>query len=63
MKHKYCKGRCRNYPGSRTVMVGRRLEGEKLCRVCQFRVKTDAIYCPCCGMQLGFKKINNYSRK
>ena len=43
----FCKGTCVRIEGAKISSRGTR-EGQKRCKLCEYRIKTDELRCPCC---------------
>jgi len=48
-----CKGICIQYKATLPVgHAGRYADGQSRCQPCMIFIKTDGLYCPCCGHRL-----------
>ena len=53
-----CKGICTRYKATKPVGAGRYASGQKRCQICEVFMKTDEMWCPCCGYRLRSKPRN-----
>ncbi len=53
-----CKGICTRYKAQKPVGAGRYSSGQKRCQICEIFMKTDELWCPCCGYRLRSKPRN-----
>ena len=53
-----CKGVCNRYRAPKPVGAGRYASGQKRCQICEVFMKTDEMWCPCCGYRLRSKPRN-----
>ena len=53
-----CKGICNRYRAPKPVGKGRYASGQKRCQICEVFMKTDEMWCPCCGYRLRSKPRN-----
>ncbi len=57
-----CKGICHKYKAIRTER-GHYQAGHKRCQVCEIFIKTEGIFCPCCGYRVRTKPRNSHDKK
>lgn len=53
-----CKGICKRYKAHKPKGTGRYSSGQKRCQICEIFIKTDGLWCPCCGYRLRTKPRN-----
>ena len=54
-----CNGVCVRYKAKKPASGGRYENGQKRCQVCEVFLKTDEMWCPCCGLRLRSKPRNS----
>jgi len=50
-----CRGVCNRWKANKPVYLGRYVNGQKRCQVCEAWLNYDGNNCPCCGIKLRTK--------
>ena len=53
-----CKGICTRYKAQKPVGTGRYASGQRRCQICEIFIKSEGLWCPCCGYRLRTKPRN-----